>query len=55
MYRKKPDVDIIKDLLELTLLAYPDSAFVKSLSYQYEERGGLSKNNWRDCIVRPAK
>jgi len=43
MYRKKPDVDIIKDLLELTLLAYPHSVFVKSLSFQYEERGGLSK------------
>lgn len=36
-------MDIIKDLLELTLLAYPHSVFVKSLSFQYEERGGLSK------------
>jgi len=43
MYRKKPDVDIIKDLLELTLVSYPASAFIKSLAIQYEERGGLSK------------
>ncbi len=43
MYRKKPGVDIIKDLLELTLVAYPASGFLKSLSIQYEERGGLSK------------
>lgn len=43
MYRKKPDVDIIKDLLDLTLAAHPGSEFIKSLSFQYEERGGLSK------------
>jgi hypothetical protein len=43
MDRKKPDVDVISDVLKLTLAAYPDSAFIKSLSYQYVERGGLSK------------
>ncbi len=43
MLRKKPDVDIINDVLELTLAAYPDSAFIQSLSHQYMERGGLSK------------
>ena len=55
MYRKKPDVDIIKDLLELTLLAYPDSAFVKSLSYQYEERGGLSKKQLEGLYSKAGK
>lgn len=43
MQRKKPDVDVIKDVLELMLVARPDSTFVKSLAFQYEERGGLSK------------
>ena len=43
MYRKKPDVDIIKDVLKASREAYPNSSFVQSLSLQYEERGGLSK------------
>ncbi len=43
MDRKKPDVDVISDVLKLTLAAYPDSTFIQSLSYQYIERGGLSK------------
>ena len=55
MYRKKPDVDIIKDLLELTLLAYPDSVFIKSLSFQYEERGGLSKKQLEGLYKKAAK
>ncbi|MFT3846980.1 MAG: hypothetical protein QM725_18125 [Lacibacter sp.] len=43
MQRKKADVDVIKDVLQLMLAARPDSTFVKSLAFQYEERGGLSK------------
>lgn len=43
MQRKKPDVDIVKDILEATLKAQPHSAFVQSLNHQYQERGGLSK------------
>jgi len=43
MQRKKPDVDIIKDVLNASKEAYPGSSFVQSLSLQYEERGGLSK------------
>jgi len=41
--RKKPDVDIVKDVLNALLEAQPASSFVQSLSHQYEERGGLSK------------
>lgn len=55
MYRKKPDVDIIKDLLELTLVAYPDSAFIKSLAFQYEERGGLSKKQLEGLYKKAGK
>ena len=43
MYRKKPDVDIISDVLKASREAYPNSSFLQSLSVQYEERGGLSK------------
>jgi hypothetical protein len=43
MHRIKPEVDIILSLLKETLVAYPDSVFLKSLLFQYQERGGLSK------------
>jgi hypothetical protein len=43
MQRKKPDVDIILDLLNETFLANPTSTFITSLLHQYQERGGLSK------------
>src|SRR5262245_26456215 len=43
MRRINPDVDVVKDILEMTELAFPASAFIKSLHKQYIERGGLSK------------
>ena len=43
MDRKRPDVDVVSDVLKLTLAAYPASVFIQSLSHQYIERGGLSK------------
>jgi hypothetical protein len=43
MQRKKTDVDVTRDVLQLMLAARPDSVFIKSLAFQYEERGGLSK------------
>lgn len=38
-----PDVDVIRDILEQTEIAFPGSTFVKSLHQQYLNRGGLSK------------
>jgi hypothetical protein len=55
MYRKKPDVDIISDLLKETLAAKPDSAFIQSLLHQYEERGGLSKKQLEGLYAKAAK
>jgi len=55
MFRKKPGVDVIKDLLELASIAYPDSTFIKSLSIQYEERGGLSKKQLDGLYKKAAK
>jgi hypothetical protein len=43
MYRKKPDVDVIMDILDAAVEAYPSSEFLNSLWRQYQERGGLSK------------
>lgn len=43
LQRKRIDVDIVSDILKAVLQARPDAAFVKSLSLQYQERGGLSK------------
>lgn len=43
MYPKKPDVDIVNEVLEECILAYPVSSFVISLYKQYRERGSLSK------------
>jgi hypothetical protein len=43
MYRKKPDVDVILDIMNAVLEANPNSVFTKSLWQQYQERGGLSK------------
>jgi len=40
---KETEIDIINDVLNLVLDARPDSAFIKSLSGQYQERGSLSK------------
>ena len=43
MHKIKPEVDVILSVLQETLAAYPESVFVKSLLFQYQERGGLSK------------
>lgn len=53
--RKKPDVDIVKDILEALLEAQPSSTFVQSLSYQYEERGGLSKKQLEGLFKKATK
>jgi hypothetical protein len=43
MNRKKPDVDVIYNVLHAAMDAYPNSSFIQSLLFQYQERGGLSK------------
>jgi hypothetical protein len=54
MDRKKPDVDVVSDVLKLTLAAYPDSSFIQSLSHQYIERGGLSKKQLEGLYKKAA-
>ncbi|MFT3749421.1 MAG: hypothetical protein QM768_13930 [Agriterribacter sp.] len=55
LQRKKPDVDIISDILKAVLNARPDSTFVKSLSFQYEERGSLSKKQLEGLFHKASK
>ena len=55
MYRKKPDVDVINDVLKATMLAYPNSTFIQSLSFQYQERGGLSKKQLEGLLKKAEK
>ena len=43
MYKIKPELDIVNDLLEECILAYPVSSFIISLYKQYQQRGSLSK------------
>ncbi|MEO5782256.1 MAG: hypothetical protein ABIQ07_03240 [Ginsengibacter sp.] len=40
---KKKEVDIVNDVLEECIIAYPVSSFVISLYKQYMQRGSLSK------------
>lgn len=39
----KPELNIVNDVLEACILAYPVSSFIISLYKQYLERGSLSK------------
>lgn len=55
MIRKNPNVDVIYDVLQLTLAAYPTSDFIKRLLFQYQERGGLSKKQLQDLHAKALK
>jgi hypothetical protein len=55
MNRIKPEVDVIKDLLKAVLAAKPESTFIQSLLYQYEERGGLSKKQLQGLYDKALK
>lgn len=55
MRRIKPDVDIIKDILEAVLVAQPHSSFNQSLLFQYQERGGLSKKQLQGLLGKASK
>jgi len=52
MHRIKPDLDIILDILKVSLAAYPTSKFVESILYQYQERGSLSKKQLEGLLSK---
>jgi hypothetical protein len=53
--QKKHGLDIINDILEASIAAYPASAFLKSLLTQYKERGGLSKKQLEGLYQKALK
>ena len=55
MIRKDINVDVVMDVLIATAAAYPASNFVKSLLFQYQQRGGLSKKQLQDLYDKAAK
>ncbi len=55
MQRLKPEVDIVKDILDAVLIAQPLSSFTQSLNYQYQERGGLSKKQLQGLYDKATK
>ncbi len=52
---KKPKIDIVNDLLEDCILAYPVSSFVISLYKQYQQRGSLSKKQLQGLHGKASK
>ncbi len=55
MQKKSGHVDIVNDILVASIAAYPDSAFLKSLLNQYEERGSLSKKQLQGLFQKASR
>jgi hypothetical protein len=55
MEKKRPGFDIVNEVLEQCILAYPVSSFVISLYKQYLERGSLSKKQLQGLYGKAAK
>ena len=55
MDKKKPEIDIVNEVLEACILAYPVSSFVISLYKQYQERGSLSKKQLQGLYGKAQK
>lgn len=52
---KKPRIDIINEVLEDCILAYPVSSFIISLYKQYQQRGSLSKKQLQGLHSKASK
>lgn len=50
MNAKRPEFDIVNEVLEDCILAYPVSSFVISLYKQYQQRGSLSKKQLQGLL-----
>lgn len=55
MKSNKPKIDIVNDVLEECILAYPVSTFVISLYKQYQQRGSLSKKQLQGLHSKASK
>jgi hypothetical protein len=55
MEQKKPGVDIINEVLEACIIAYPVSSFIISLYKQYISRGWLTKKQLQGLYGKAEK
>ena len=55
MNQKKPAIDIVNEVLEECILAYPVSSFIISLYKQYQQRGSLSKKQLQGLHSKASK
>jgi hypothetical protein len=55
MEQKKPGIDIINEVLEACILAYPVSSFIISLYKQYISRGWLTKGQLQGLYGKAQK
>ena len=55
MQQKKPAIDIVNEVLEDCILAYPVSSFIISLYKQYLNRGSLSKKQLQGLHSKASK
>lgn len=53
--KNKKEVDIVNDVLEECILAYPVSSFIISLYKQYMQRGSLSKKQLQGLHSKASK
>lgn len=55
MEKKRPEIDIVNEVLESCILAYPISSFIISLYKQYLQRGSLSKKQLQGLYSKASK
>jgi hypothetical protein len=53
--KQKPRIDIVNEILEECIVAYPVSSFVISLYKQYQQRGSLSKKQLEGLYSKTAQ
>lgn len=55
MINKRADIDIVSDVLEECIIAFPVSSFIISLYKQYQQRGSLSKKQLQGLHSKASK
>ncbi|MEO7311290.1 MAG: hypothetical protein ABIX01_12885 [Chitinophagaceae bacterium] len=55
MLQKKPEVDVIMDVLKGALEAFPAAPFLQSLNQQYQDRGFLTKKQLEGLYSKASK
>jgi hypothetical protein len=53
--KQKPRIDIVNEILEECIVAYPVSSFIISLYKQYQQRGSLSKKQLEGVYSKAAQ